>query len=103
MNVYTIIYKMYLFYSNQKDRAMSDSQRESEERWRNKLEGQWKDLLSYVRQNYDEIGDILNSDVKEVRMECSEHGIEFTPMEVKDCLKLVKVAYDMITQELENN
>lgn len=59
----------------------------------------WNQVLDNVREHYDEIGQLLVSNKYDIRMECCEHGIEFTPAEMDDCLTIINAAYEIVTIE----
>jgi len=60
-------------------------------------------FLEYVRSNKARITYMVNNyDWSFIRNECANQGIEFTPMEVKDYIELLRAGLDIIKQYDEN-
>lgn len=66
------------------------------------LENEWIKLLSYIGEHYDDVRAMLqHNNVLAMRNECSAHGLEFTPQEVVDCLQIVRLAYETVSAQIE--
>jgi hypothetical protein len=66
---------------------------------RDRSERELEKLVDHVRIHYDSVGQLLNSNKINVRTQCCEYGVEFTPSEVDDCFTILSIVYQMVTNE----